>query len=92
MAQIAVRGDQQVERRFSLREQLAVAQRRPALLVGGFDATAGQVLSQRSRRALIKPDTHAADGSGGLQAAGGVLEDGLGLVASHAREPGEELV
>ena len=30
--------------------------------------------------------------SGGLQAARSVLEDGLRLAASHAREPGEELV
>lgn len=92
MAQIAVCGDQQVELRFRLGQQLAVAQRGPVLFVGGFHEVAGQVFSQRNRRALIEQDAHAAAGSGGLQAGRRVLEDRFRLGAGDTREPGEEPV
>jgi hypothetical protein len=89
---VSIGRDQHIEFGVRLHQQFAIAQRGPAPLVSGFNTVAGKVVSQRNRRALIKQDAHAAAGSGGLNAAGSVLEDCLGLRAGYARKPGQELV
>ena len=71
-------------------QQLAILQVLPTALKGCDNLMIGQCLPQRRWRALIEQKLHV--GSGRFEAALGVLEHGLDLLACDAGEPFEKLL
>ncbi len=89
VSKLRVGGDQE-RKSFALGriEQLAVAQLRPAALVGGGDFVLRQRLAQERGSTLVKQYAH----SGGSQRAPcGVFQDGADLFDGHAGKPLHEL-
>ncbi len=82
---------------FGCLQEISVCQIVPAEFERRYDNVASEGASEGNRCALIKENAHRPRrGSlayrGGLQAAGGVFEDGFDLLALDSRKPGKKII
>ncbi len=97
MAQVLVRSDKGIERRFGDVEEFTILEPVPTHFVGGGNIVVRQLVTQGDRSSLIKEDSHArgrivSSGSGCGETLFRVAQNSRNLLARYAGEPLEKII